>query len=55
MSAILATFVSHMTPPSVLAVSPDYTLINIFAVAVITAVAAACAVALRKPRDRPGH
>jgi hypothetical protein len=34
-------------------VSHDYALINIFAVAVVAAVGVACAVALRKPRDRP--
>ena len=55
MTAILAAFVSHITPPGVLAVSPDYTLINIFAVVVITAAGVACAVALRKPGDRPGQ
>lgn len=47
MTAILA---------SVLAISPDYTLINIFTVVVITAAGVACAVVLRKPKpgDRPG-
>ena len=40
---------------SVLAsVSHNYTLINIFAVAVVTAAGVAAAVALRKPGDRPG-
>lgn len=37
------------------AVSHDYALINMFAVAVITATGVACAVALRKPRERPGR
>jgi hypothetical protein len=54
MTAILAEFASHLTPPSVLAISPDYALINIFTVVVITAAGVACAVALRKPGDRPG-
>lgn len=35
------------------AVSHDYALVNIFTVVVVTAVGVACAVALRKPRDRP--
>ncbi len=40
---------------SVLAsVSHNYLLINIFAGVVVTAVGVACAVALRKPGDRPG-
>ena len=39
---------------AILAISPDYTLINIFTVVVITAAAVACAVSLRKPKDRPG-
>jgi hypothetical protein len=42
MTAILAEFAS------VLAVSPDYTLINIFAVVVVVAAGAASAIALRK-------
>ena len=41
MTAILA---------EVLAVSPDYALMNIFTVAVISAVAVACAISLRKSR-----
>jgi hypothetical protein len=49
MTAILAEFASYVTLPSVLAVyQPDYAFINIFAVVVIAAVAAACAIALRK-------
>ena len=40
---------------SVLASRPDYTLVNIFAVVVVTAAGVAAAVALRKPKDRPGH
>jgi hypothetical protein len=48
MTAILAEFASYVTPPSVLAVSPDYTLINIFAVVVIVAAGVGAAVALRK-------
>ena len=49
MTAILAEL------PSVLAgVSHNYLLVNILAVAVITAAVAACALALRKPGDRPG-
>jgi hypothetical protein len=55
MTAILAPFASYVTPPSVLAVGSDYTLINIFAVVVITAAGVAAAVALRKPGDRPGQ
>ena len=55
MTAILAQFLPFMTLPSVLAVyQPDFALINIFAVVVITAAAVACAIALRKPGDRPG-
>ena len=37
----------------VLAASPDLALINIFTVAVIAAVAAACAFSLRKKGDKP--
>ena len=52
MTAILAEFA---TLPSVLAsVSHNYLLINIFAGVVITAAGVACAIALRKPGDRPG-
>ncbi len=32
---------------------PDFALINIFTVAVITAVAVACAISLRKKGDKP--
>lgn len=35
---------------AILAVSPDYALMNIFTVAVIGAVAVACAISLRKSR-----
>ena len=48
MTAILAEFASYLPPPSVLAVSPDYMLINIVAVVVIAAAGVASAVALRK-------
>jgi hypothetical protein len=43
MTAILA---------DVLAYQPEYALMNIFAVAVITAVAVACAISLRKKDDK---
>jgi hypothetical protein len=49
MTAILAEFAPYVTPPSVLAVSSDYTLINIFAVVVIAAMGVGCAIALKKP------
>ena len=48
MAAILAEFAPHLTLFSVLAVSPDYKLINIFAVVVILATGVWSAVALRK-------
>ena len=48
MTAILAEFAPYLTPPSLLAVSPDYKLINIFAVVVIAGAGAACAIALKK-------
>jgi hypothetical protein len=48
MTAILAEFAPYVTLPSVLAVQPDFTLMNIFAVAVIAAAGVACAVTLRK-------
>ena len=44
MTAILA---------DVLAASPDYALMNIFTVAVISAVAVACALSLRKKHGKP--
>ncbi len=49
MTAMLAVL------PSVLAAiyEPDFALINIFAVVVIAAVAAACAFSLRKKDDKP--
>ena len=50
MTAILAEFAPL---PSVLAVyQPDYALVNIFTVAVITAVGVACAFSLRKKADK---
>jgi len=48
MNAILAEFAPSVTLPSVLAAQPDYALMNIFTVAVITAVALACGISLRK-------
>ena len=48
MTAILAEFAPYLTAPSVLAVSRDFTYINIFAVLVIVAAVIACAVALRR-------
>jgi hypothetical protein len=48
MTAILAEFAPYLTPPSLLAVSSNLTLINIFAVVVIAATGVGCAVALRK-------
>lgn len=48
MAAILAEFAPYLTPPCVLAVGSDYTLINIFAVVVIAAAGLASAIALRK-------
>ena len=44
MTAILA---------EVLAISPDYTIMNIFTVAIIGAVAVACALSLRKKHGKP--
>ena len=48
MTAILAKFAPYLPPPSVLAVSPDYTLINILALVVVAAAGVGCAVALRR-------
>jgi hypothetical protein len=49
MPAILAEFAPYLTLPSVLAASPDYKLINIFAVIVVVVAGAASAIALKKP------
>jgi hypothetical protein len=54
MTAILAEFTSATLPSVLASVNHNYLLVNIFAVAVITAAGLACAVALRKPGDRPG-
>jgi hypothetical protein len=51
MTAILAEFAPYLTPPNVLAVSPDFTLMTIVAAAIITAVCVWSAITLRKPRD----
>jgi len=48
MTAILAEFAPDVTLPSVLAVQSDFTLINIFTVAVIATAGVACAIVLRK-------
>jgi hypothetical protein len=48
MTAILAEFAPYVTLPSVLAVQPDYTLMNIFTVAVIAAAGVACTIVLRR-------
>jgi hypothetical protein len=45
MTAILAEFAAVY--------QPDFALINIFTVVVIAAVAAACAISLRKKGDKP--
>jgi hypothetical protein len=52
MTAVLAMFA---TLPSVLAAiyQPDFGLINVVAVAVITATAVACAISLKKKDDKP--
>ena len=52
MTATLAEFAPFVTLPSVLAYQPDYALMNIFTVAVIGAVAVACAISLRKKGDK---
>jgi len=53
MTAIFALLAPFMALPSVLAAyEPDYALVNIFAVVVISAVAVACAISLRK-KDKP--
>lgn len=54
MTAILAEFTSATLPSVLAGVNHDYGLVNILAAVVVTAAAVACAVALRKPGDRPG-
>ena len=51
MPAIIAELAPYLTPPNVLAVSSDFTLINIVAVGIITLAGVAAAVALRKPKS----
>ena len=51
MTAILAEFAPYLTSPGVLAVSPDFTLMTIAALVIITAVCVWSAITLRKPQD----